>query len=88
MKRHIKNIYKAGSLRVWNIINRIGEPICYPVNSPAHGKHLINELADSQLLDKNIECNVFGMEIMEKDGEWIEWEDSKGYDISDSYSLT
>ena len=83
MKRH----YPIGSLRVWNIINPPGEPICYPVKSPVHGKQLINALADSQLLDANITHNAFGMEILEKDGEWLEWEDDKGYDISDSYSL-
>jgi hypothetical protein len=83
MKKHTRNLYKIGSLRVWNIINPPNEPVCYPVRSPQHGKQLINSLADSQLLDKNIECNVFGMEVMEKDGEWCEWEDSEGYNITD-----
>lgn len=83
MKKYIKNIYKVGSLRVWNIINPPTEPIYYPVKSPQHGKQLINAIADSQLLDTNINCNVFGMEILEKDGEWCEWEDDGGFNIID-----
>ena len=78
-----KNIYKVGSLRVWNMIQLPNEPIYYPVKSPKHGKTLINALADSQLLDTNITDNAFGMEILEKDGEWCDWEDNDGNNITD-----
>lgn len=79
----IRNIYKPGSFRVWNIKNVPGDPDYYPVKDPSHGKRLIDALAESQLLDSNIVSNVFGLEIMEPDGEWCEWEDEDGYNISD-----
>lgn len=73
-------------LRVWTIINPPDEPEYFPVKNLIHAKHLINALSESRLLDETITCNVFGLEILEN-SEWCEWEDGKGYSISDLLSL-
>jgi len=80
--RRPKNIYKVGSMRVWSVINPPNSPRHYPVNSWQHAAKLIEALADSQLLDKNIHSNAFGLEVLESDGEWCEWENDEGDDIS------
>jgi hypothetical protein len=80
MKKAKPNQVRPGDLRVWNIINVPNEPVRYPVKDVGHGARLIEALADSQLLDKTIESNVFGLEIYE-DGEWLEWESEDGDDI-------
>jgi len=83
MKHINKNIYSIGSLRIYNIINPPNEPTYYPAKNIQHAHTLINSLAISQLLDSNIDSNVFGLEIMDKDGEWMEWESEDGYTIQD-----
>jgi hypothetical protein len=82
LRRRSFNLPKPGDLRVWNIINVPGEPVYYAVENPKHGAELINALARSQLLDKTIESNVFGLEIFE-DGEWLEWESEDGENIQE-----
>jgi hypothetical protein len=85
MGRHTKrSVYKVGHLRVW-VMDHIpcGYPTLYPVKSSAHGKKLIEALADSQLLDPNITDNAFGLERMDIDGDWIDWEDDNGASITD-----
>ena len=71
---------KPGSLRVWNIINPPNEPTYFPVRNTDHARRLIDALADSQLLQPEIESNVFGLEEY-RDGEWTEWNDDEGMDI-------
>lgn len=73
---------KPGDLRVWNIINPPREPETYPVKDADHAVRLINALADSQLLIREIECNAFGLEVY-RGGEWEEWEDGNGDCIRD-----
>ena len=43
---------------------------------------LIDAMADSQLLIREIECNVFGLEVYQG-GEWEEWENEYGDQISE-----
>lgn len=73
---------KQGDLRVYNIVNVPGTPVLYPVASPAHAFTLITALAQSQLLQPEVESNVFGLEVYE-DGEWCEWYDEEGRDIDE-----
>ena len=63
-----------GDIRLWIIVNPPADPVFYPCNDVEHAKRLRKELAASQLLDKNIETNVFGIEIFE-DGEWLDYEE-------------
>lgn len=70
-------------MRVWNIINPPREPDIYPVKDVEHAIRLIRAMADSQLLVRNIESNVFGLEVYQDDGEWEEWENDQGEQISD-----
>ena len=73
---------KPGDLRVWNIINPPSEPETYPVKDVDHALRLINALADSQLLIREIECNVFGLEVY-LGNDWEEWENEDGDSIDD-----
>ena len=85
LRKHTRNRPpKKGEMRVWNIkCVPCHEPDLYPVKDPAHGKRLINALADSQLLDTSITDNAFGLE--EWDGaEWCEWCDEEGNDVDTS----
>lgn len=82
MRRPPINRAKPGDLRVWNIINPPREPEFYPVKDVEHAERLIDAMADSQLLVREIECNVFGLEVY-KCGEWEEWENEDGDQISD-----
>jgi hypothetical protein len=81
-QRKINKMPREGDLRVWNIINPPDRPIVYPVTDPKHGAQLIEALANSQLLDKSIDSNAFGLEIFEN-GEWLEWESEDGEDITE-----
>ncbi len=81
-KRPQINRTKSGDLRVWNIINPPSEPIMYPVKDVEHAMRLIDALADSQLLVREIGSNAFGLEEY-RDGEWQEWENEEGEQISD-----
>lgn len=80
INRHPPTKPKLGDLRVWNIINPPNEPTFYPVNNPNHAKELIDALANSQLLQPEIDSNVFGLECFTKDG-WEEWENEEGENI-------
>lgn len=85
----VKKAPKEGDLRVWYVINPPNSPVCFPVNTPLHGKQLIEALADSQLLDASIISNAFGMDVFE-DGEWFDWQDGDGNGIDDmtiSYAI-
>ena len=86
MSRHPqKNIYAVGHLRVW-VMDRLpcSDPDYYPVKSSAHGKRLIEALADSLLLDPNITDDAFGLERLDSDGEWTDWSDDNGMTLNDS----
>ena len=85
MNRHApKTIYQVGNLRVW-VMDHLPcfEPDYYPVVSSAHAATLIQALVDSQLLDPNITDNAFGLEKLDSDGEWIDWDDENGAGIMD-----
>ena len=82
MRRPQINRAKPGDLRVWNIINPPREPETYPVKDVDHAMRLIDAMADSQLLIRKIECNVFGLEVYQG-GEWEEWESEDGDQISE-----
>ena len=67
-------------LRIYHIRN--GETEYHRVSDLAHARILINALAQSDLLDKRVEYNVFGCEEWnEDDQEWEEWYDEDGCDI-------
>lgn len=76
------NRAKPGDLRVWNIINPPREPEYYPVRDVDHAMRLIDALADSQLLVREIDSNVFGLEVYEN-GVWQDWENEDGDQIGD-----
>lgn len=69
------------TLRVWNIINPPSSPTYYPVESPEHAGRLIDALADSQLLESDIEANVFGLVQLVESGEWEDWYSEEGDDF-------
>ena len=75
---------KEGDLRVWNIVNPPNNPLLYSVSSPKEGKQLIDNLADEQLKDDSITSNAFGLKVFE-DGEWCEWYNHYGDDISEAF---
>jgi hypothetical protein len=84
--RHPKiNKTKEGDLRVWNIINPPREPDYYPVKDINHAEKLIDCLAESQLLQNEIDSNVFGLEIYQ-DGEWTDWYDDDGFDLDEHFA--
>jgi len=78
----MNHLLMEGDLRVWNIINPPNRPTTYPVNDPKHAITLIDALAQSQLLDGNIESNAFGLEVFDG-AEWLEWESEEGEDIDE-----
>jgi len=83
MRHPLKKVYSVGNLRVYAMDHiPCDDPTYYPVKSSAHAKRLIDALAESQLLDPNITDNCFGLEVMDKSGEWNEWDDEEGNDIS------
>lgn len=67
---------------VWNVINPPAAPIHYLVGSTTEAMGLINRMADEQLKSPDIFANAFGLTVFE-DGEWVEWHDDEGQDISD-----
>ncbi|HET9063706.1 MAG TPA: hypothetical protein VFO62_10495 [Candidatus Binatia bacterium] len=75
-------------LRVWHIPQVPGARFFVPVESVAQARLILDTLAryDAFQLEHNIKpdySNVGGLEVFE-DGEWIEWEDDDGCDISAS----
>lgn len=84
------NAYK---LRVWakyqyknvEIVNQF-----YPVDTVEEAKDIINRLANEQVNDNHIIWNMFGLECYETDlyndsigGEWMEYQNDKGYNIDE-----
>lgn len=78
--RRPPHVPRPGDLRVWNVINPPREPETHPVKDADHAMRLIDALADSQLLIREIDSNAFGLEVY-RDGDWEEWEDEDGNDI-------
>lgn len=72
----------VGSLRLYRIINPPAEPQLFPVKDLMHGLRLLLALADSDLLDPDVVSNVYGLEVYGDDGEWCDWENENGEDIS------
>lgn len=60
--------------RVWNAINN-ALPTYYPVECPAKGWALIQELKKQQEKDPKIICNTFGLHVL-TGNTWKEWEDA------------
>lgn len=68
-------------LRIYHIRN--GETEYHRASDLAHARILINALAQSDLLDKSVEWNVFGCEEWNEDEqEWEEWYGEDGCDIN------
>lgn len=67
---------------MWVIVNPPNEPTLYPVKDVPHALRLIEALAESQLLQREIECNAFGLEVF-KDGAWEDWESEDGDSINE-----
>jgi hypothetical protein len=77
---------KEGDLRVWHIPQVPMKAFRVPVASAEEAIKLINVLANYDLFqfENNIKpdyCNVNGLEVFEN-GEWLEWENEDGSDIS------
>jgi hypothetical protein len=70
--------------RVWWIINPPSKPIFTNVASPLEGHLRIEAEATRQLKNPRIHSNAFGLEIFE-DGEWCEWYDEQGRDVSEAF---
>ena len=72
-------------LRIYHIRN--GETEYHRVTDLTHARTLINALAQSDLLEANIEWNVFGCEEWNEDTlEWEEWYDPEtGTDIDGNH---
>lgn len=64
-------------LKVWHNVN--GHNTYHNVSSPAHAMTLIDSLTASDLLDKSVTFNAFG--LLDHDG--TEWYDDEGNDILD-----
>ncbi len=69
-----------GTLSVWHIKNPPAEPTWYPVNSPAEGYRVIQELAAIDLRDETIICNALGLSVLE-DGDRVDWYSEEGDDL-------
>jgi len=67
-------------LRVW--WNRNGKQTTYKVSTVEEAKIKLDNLAQADLLDKRVDWNAGGLEVLE-DGEWCEWYDKDGRDISE-----
>lgn len=81
-KRHVE-----GTLRVWHIPQVPGKPFHVVVNTPKHGKQILDVLADYDLfqLENMIKpdySNAGGLEIFEN-GKWHEWYDESGFNIDE-----
>lgn len=71
-------------VRIYHIRN--GETEYHRASDLEHAKILINALAQSDLLDKNVVWNVFGCEEWNEDRlEWEEWYGEDGRDIQGRY---
>ena len=71
------------NLRIYHIQN--GLTMTYPVKDPSHAKRLIEELAQSDLVNPVVEYNVFGLEEFNQEtGDWEEWYDENGDDIDNT----
>jgi len=73
-------------LRVWWIPQVPGKAFHVSAESIAMARKILDTLGDYDLfqLENNIKgdyCNAGGLEVFE-DGEWFEWEDEDGYEIS------
>lgn len=76
----------APTLRVWWIPQVPGKPFHVSVKSVDEAKLVIRTLANYDLFQfenhiKGDYCNAGGLEQLEPDGEWFEWEDADGYSI-------
>lgn len=72
---------KEGDLRVWAMRN-FRKPEHYAIATPKGALELIDQMAAIDLKSTTITCNAFGLEVFE-DGEWCEWQDAEGREISE-----
>lgn len=88
----IRKTIKNGTLRVWHIRNgsvALGHQI--EVESPIQAIALIEQWADEDLKNPNVEFNAFGLEVYDDtdlpeedkgtEAGWSEWYNSDGEDI-------
>ena len=60
----------------------------FPVKDINHAKAIIDNLAQSDLLNDNVEMNVFGLEqFNEETKDWEEWYDEDGCDIDEHFEM-
>lgn len=83
----VRIVAVPGQLRVWHIPQVRGEPFYVTVRDVGEAKRVLSILADYDLfqLEHNIKpdyANAQGLEVFE-DGEWVEWWNDDGEDISD-----
>lgn len=69
-----------GTLSVWHIQNPPAEPTWYPVNSPAEGYRVIQELAAADLMNTAIIANALGLCILEGE-DMVDWYSEEGDDL-------
>lgn len=79
-----KEISQSGSLRVWHIQNMLSETQYHPVESVDEAKVLLRKLIASDLANKSIQDNAFGLEEFEDFGEGLEWCEWYGSDEWDN----
>ena len=71
---------KEGDLRVWWIRNPPSAPERYRIRNIKEAMNKIEELAQEDLKNELIDCNIGGLEIYEN-GEWCEYYDNASNDI-------
>ena len=74
-----------GTLSVWHIQNPPAEPTWHPVNSPAEGYRVIQELAHADLRDDTIFANAIGLSILEGE-HMVDWYDMLTGDDLDTWA--
>ena len=73
-------------LRVYHIQNQVNH--YYPVKDINHAKTLIEALTESDLMNEEVEMNVFGLEeYNEESKDWEEWYDDEGCDIFEHFDM-
>jgi hypothetical protein len=70
---------------VWNIINPPAPAHYYKVDNPKQGHALIEQMANLQLTQPTIECNVFGLQVWADEG-WEDWYNDEGQDVDDAFA--
>lgn len=80
----------ANKLRVWwdPQVGHGNEPFYIPVASPEEGKKVLEILAAYDIYQEHSHvkpdyANAGGLEMLDEDGEWMDWESNYGEDVDE-----